>query len=382
MGIPLLLVATATHWLGTARIIRPLARAGFEVHLLAPHDSLAEKSRYLTSVRHLPPDTNPRQWVASLTAATRARPPRLVVPCDDMALRLLQMLVLSPPYDMPSALHLELAALIRESLGEPHGYRASIDKTLLPTAAEGMGVRVAPYAHVASISEAEAFASAHAYPLVLKRRHSSAGDGVAICSDAASLPTAFAELVRTAGLDLEGEGTSLLAQAYVPGPVMFYPAAAWKGELLTGYAAEKLLGNPEPKGPATVNRYHRSPMLRELAVRLARGFGISGFFSLECIVSDRDGLPYLLEINRRIVPSNHRGSAFDVDHCVALHAALVGVASTTRADFAEGEEHIGVHFPQEWLRDPASPWLRRHPVDVPWDEPELIAAMLALRHHS
>jgi hypothetical protein len=41
---------------------------------------------------------------------------------------------------------------------------------------------------------------------------------------------------------------------------------------------------------------------------------------------------------------------------------------------------LSVHFPQEWLRDPESEWILDHPVDVPWDEPELIEAMLALRH--
>jgi hypothetical protein len=34
--------------------------------------------------------------------------------------------------------------------------------------------------------------------------------------------------------------------------------------------------------------------------------------------------------------------------------------------------------PQEWLRDRASHWLREYPVDMRWDDPELIEAMLAL----
>ena len=52
------------------------------------------------------------------------------------------------------------------------------------------------------------------------------------------------------------------------------------------------------------------------------------------------------------------------------------------ADLDVGEEHLTVHFPQEWLRDATSHWLRDYPVDVPWDEPELIDAMLALRHET
>ena len=36
-------------------------------------------------------------------------------------------------------------------------------------------------------------------------------------------------------------------------------------------------------------------------------------------------------------------------------------------------------FPQEWLRDPASAFLRDYPVDIPWDDPELFEAMIAMR---
>jgi hypothetical protein len=66
--------------------------------------------------------------------------------------------------------------------------------------------------------------------------------------------------------------------------------------------------------------------------------------------------------------------------CAALHAALHDTPPASRADLAPDEEGVGVAFPEEWLRDPESIWLRDHPVDVPWEEPELIEAMLALRH--
>ena len=178
----------------------------------------------------------------------------------------------------------------------------------------------------------------------------------------------------------EPGGDRLLAQAYVAGSTKFYPAAAWKGTLLAGYASVRLVGSPEPKGPPTVNRYHHDAQLRALTSKLARGFGITGFFSPEFVVDDRTQQPYLLEINRRIVGGAHRGSDIGVDHWVALHAALQGTAATTRDDLDEGEEHVTVHFPHEWLRDPQSHWLRGCPVDVPWDDPELIETMLELRH--
>jgi hypothetical protein len=88
----------------------------------------------------------------------------------------------------------------------------------------------------------------------------------------------------------------------------------------------------------------------------------------------------VLEINRRITPGSHRGSLRNVDHWAALHAALTGTPSPTRSDFDEGEESVVVWFPEEWLRDPGSRYLREHVVDVPWDEPELIEAFVAMRN--
>lgn len=360
---------------------RALARAGFEVVLLTPKDSLAEKSRYVAKLAYLDDASTPRQWLHAFAATVKATSPRLVMPCDEMAYRLLQTLVVSPPPGLAPALALELGALIRYSMGEPAHYGTSVDKTLLPPAAEALGVRVPPHAIVATTEEVERFAGIHGYPLVLKRRRSSSGSGVVICADRSAIERAMIDLSTTTAEDLsESTAGRLIVQAHISGPIRFYPTMAWKGAVLTGYAGQKLMSNPGPKSPPTVNRYYRSPQLRAISTKLAAGFQITGFFSPEFVEDARSGLPYLMEINRRLVGGAHRGSAINVDHCAALHAALHGMPSPTRADLDEGEEHFTIHFPQEWLRDPGSSWLREYPVDVPWDEPELIEAMLALRH--
>ena len=347
--------------------------------MLTPKGSLAARSRYISKIGFVGTATTHSQWLHAFAAIVKATSPQYVMPCDDNALRLLQWLVLAPPEAMQPALALELGVLVRNSLGDPSYYRAAIGKTLLPPAAEALGIPVPPYAVIANADEAEAFARVHGYPVVLKRDHSTAGDGVAICVDHAALDRAVTAL-RSKALDLQDSSAKLLVQAHIVGPTKFYPGMAWKGKLLTGYAGEKLVGNPEPKGPPTVNRYYRSPELRQIAERLASGFGITGFFSPEFIEQATTGTPYLIEINRRLVGGAHRGSAIGVDHCAALRSALVGTPLTTRCDLGDGEEHVTVHFPQEWLRDPASDWLRKYPVDVPWDDPELFEAMLALRH--
>jgi len=383
MSPSVLLVSTTTHWLGTARIPRALANAGFAVALLTPPNSLAEKSRFVSKVGHLPDNATLAQWVHAFAAMVRATVPQLVLPCDDTAFRLLQMLVLSPPQGLQPALQLELASLIRKSLGDPGHYRASIDKTLLPHAAEVLGVSVPAYAVVSNLAEAEAFAVDCGYPMVLKRRYGFAGQGVAICADPSELGRAFAEFARADALDLERfTDTRLLAQVYVAGPVVSRSSVAWEGQELAGTTREKLTQNPAQTGPATVVRYFHQPEVARFSAALARGFGMTGFVGIEYIVDLRDGRARLLEVNRRITPGASTGELVGVDLCVALHAKMIGAPSTVPADVPSGFERIVARFPQEWLRDPQSRYLREYPVDAPWDDPELLEAMLAMRHAS
>lgn len=314
MGISVLLVSTATRWFGTARMPRVLALAGFDVALLAPRDSLAERSRFVSTVGRLPDSATEKDWIYAFAATVKATTPRVVIPCDDRAFRLLNLVAQSPPEDMAPALQLELGTLIRESLGDPQHYATMMDKTLLPPAAQALGIRVA-----------------------------------------------------------EPSGEHVRAQ------IWHENVAAWQGKRLAGFAIDRHVAQGDLKGPPAVIRWFHSQELRDISERLVSGLGMSGLFATECIVDERDGHAYLIEINRRLTPAMHIGSRIGVDLGAALYAALTGTPSTSRSDLSPGEEGIGVHFPQEWLRDPESRYLRQYPVDVPWDDPDLLEAMMAMR---
>jgi hypothetical protein len=330
----------------------------------------------VSRIGFLPPNATSREWVHAFAATVKATSPRLVLPCDDTALRLLMLLAVAPPEDMQPERKLELRALIADSLGDPAFYRTSIDKTLVSGAAEGMGIPVPAHRVVSSLDEAEPFVAAHGYPLVVKRSQSTAGDGVAICQNRDELATALPRLLQPGGLDF-GDSTigSVVLQAHVPGRIHFYVAAAWKGKLLAGFAAEKLDG--EPLGPTTASRYFRSKAMHDLTARLARGFDLTGIFSPEFIVREGAGDPVLLELNRRMSHGSHIGWGFNVDMAAALYSAMHGLPPTSRAELDDGEEHLRAHFPSEWIRDAESRWLREAIVDIPWDEPELFQALVA-----
>ena len=377
---PVLLVSTATRWYGTARTPRALTKAGFEVTLLTPRNSLAEASRFVARVAYLPDRTTPLEWIHAVAATVRAVSPRQIIPCDDTSFRLLAMLALSPPPQMQPALQAELAELIRASLGDADFYRSSVDKTLLGAAASRAGVRTPEHAVIGSIDEATAFADRQGYPVVVKQPFTTAGDGVRIVADAAELAAAVTTLAAPKLDDLEPDATrQLVIQKHVDGKLCYQDVAAWQGRYLAGYAGDRLEAHPGPTTPGTVARCYHNPALRDFSAQLVGAFGMTGLFSTDYIIEKSTGLPYLIDINRRISPGTHFGAVMNVDLCAALHAALHGIASPTRGGLDAGEERIFVQFPSEWLRDPHSPWLRRHPVDVPWDDPELLDAMLALR---
>ena len=359
---------------------RALAGAGFDVALLAPKHSIAEKSGFVGRIGHLPDDATPMQWLYAFAAMVKATSPRLVVPCDDRAFGLMQMVVLHPTANLRPEVQLQLAALITDSLGDPAHYRTSVDKTLLPTAAAALGVRVPAHAVIADLAGAEAFAAGHGYPVVLKRRLSTAGDGVEIVERREQLAPSFAALARAGTfLPAEPDPVRMLIQERIPGTIHYENTAAWRGTRIGGFAVERLQF-ADVKGPATVIRCYHSAQIRDFSTKLVQGFGMTGLFATEYLVHRDTGDAYLLEINRRLTPGMHVGSRVNVDLCALLYSAMHGTALTTRREPDAGDQWVNVHFPQEWLRDPASPYLRDYPVDVPWDEPELVEAMLAMRN--
>jgi glutathione synthase/RimK-type ligase-like ATP-grasp enzyme len=289
-----LLVATEQQWLGTARMPHDLATAGWSVALLAPRGTLAERSRYVARIAHLPDHATPLQWVHAFAGTVRAVAPQLVIPCDDVSFRLLALLHVAPPANLQPALHAELAALIERSLGDPAHYRASVDKTLISPAAEAAGVRVPPYAIVEDAAAAERFAAQHGFPVVLKRGYSSGGLGVAVCPDPAALYREFARLATAPSLELDdAHARRFLVQAFVPGPTRYFAATAWQGEVLCGYAVDKVAG--DPGGPASVVRYFDRPELFASVALLTRALGITGLFAPEYIVDVPWDDPELIE---------------------------------------------------------------------------------------
>ena len=380
MSEPLLMVSTASQWLGPARMARALARADCEVSLLAPADSLAAKSRYVAKRNVLAVNAIPMEWLQSLIKAIDETAPRLLVPCDEMAVRLLFALVLEPPPDLPSATRLPLDSLVRTSLGDPAFFQSSIDKILLPPAAEALGVRMPPHALADGIDEAIACAATLGYPLVLKRRFGFAGEGVAVVTDAEDLVRQGQSLLSPDQLDLgQRHPRQLLVQSFIRGAYHSQAIAAWHGKSLARFAWERQVATLPYKGQTSVLRFVRSPETAVYTETLCEAFGISGFCNVQFVL-DQDGRAYLLELNRRIVTHMHMGERVGADLAAAMARQLRGLPPALQTEPPSESGPSVTIFPREWLRDPHSRWLHEYPSDLPWDDPALIKAILAMLH--
>jgi hypothetical protein len=131
-----------------------------------------------------------------------------------------------------------------------------------------------------------------------------------------------------------------------------------------------------------VLRFVRSPETLEFAETLCRGFGMSGFFNVQFALDAQSGNAYLLEINRRLVTHMHLGERVGKDLASAFFNRRDGAGRVTAVAGDEAASGTIAVFPREWLRDPDSPHLVDFPVDVPWDDPALLAAMLAMRREN
>jgi len=377
----ILLVSTASRWLGTARMPRCLARAGFQVSLLAPRDSLALHSRFVARSSVLRDEATPMQWLLSLVAMITEVEPRLVIPCDEVAIRLLFELVRHPPRHLGGDGGARVQQLVRDSLGDPAHYETSIDKTMLPPAAQALGIPVPPYKLAETVDDAVESADALGYPVVLKRRYGFASQGVRILQHRDELREAADALLRPTQLDLGvRRAPTLLVQGFIDGLMLSQTMVAWEGVPLAGFARRREVAFAPGKGASAVVRVRKDRSIRIFTERLCRAFGMSGLFSVQYIEPADGSPPRLLEINRRIVTFMHMDEYGGVDLCGALYQRLAGVPQTLPFDMPDNTDHVLVSFPREWLRDPESPWLRDHPSDIPWDDPGVLQAMIALRN--
>jgi biotin carboxylase len=261
---------------------------------------------------------------------------------------------------------------------------------MMAIAAEA-GLACPDHAAVRSLDEATRFAGKVGWPVYLKRDNTAGGTGVRRCADRAALATQFAQLTNTDMSVWSAEGSlrrgrqwlrsfglagdpGITIQAAVPGEPAFHTAVALDGIWLAGISADVEEFHPRPTGPSTRVRLHADPAMDDLARRLIAALGYNGFCGLDFIRRPDGGLIFL-EFNARPTPVAHLGALAGADLAAALHAALAG--EPVAAPLPMPPKRIAL-FPQDWLRDPHSPDRAPYHLDIPSDDPAVLAALSAL----
>jgi len=379
VGIPTLLVTCESTWLAPIRMPAALHRAGFDVTLLAPDGAVAAYSRYVTRSRTLPATANAQEWLFALIAAIDATAPDIVLPGDEMTLRLMQGLVTAPPPVLSPHAARALSDLVERSLGAPEFYDAGTDKARLAPLMQRAGVRVPDYAVVRSVDEAVRAARELGPDVVLKPSNGTGGRDVIPCDSPQAAAAAFHRVLagnrRAAAFDRE---PTVLVQRRIDGQMVGRSAVAFRGVELAGFTRERLRAMAA-RGGSTVVRYLHVPEPAAFSRRIAGTLGITGFVTHEFCVERQTGHTYLIDLTRRMAPPTHTGSLVGVDLCVALAAALRGDVGTP-LDLPEGYAYMMTLFPQELWRDARSPALHEYPMDVPWDDPALLHELLHWRY--
>jgi hypothetical protein len=127
-------------------------------------------------------------------------------------------------------------------------------------------------------------------------------------------------------------------------------------------------------GPASVLQIVDNAEITGTVGRMVQDLKLSGVFGFDFIIEEGTGAAWLIEMNPRATQISHLNLGPGRDLPTSLRALFCD--EPVRHGVPATSSHIIALFPQEWLRDPASRYLKSGYHDVPWEEPGLVRASL------
>lgn len=377
---PKVLVTTTSRWYPTARLTMALAKAGCTVDAVCPAGHPLRRTKAVHrahAYRGLAP-------LASISQAIAASQPDFIVSGDDLATQHLHRLYAeeqSKGSDSP------ISALIEGSFGDPRSFPIVSARTAFMDLAVEEKVRVPATRVVQNVDQLRDWIARTGFPVVLKANGTSGGEGVKIIRTLADAERSFAKLqappllARAAKRAVVDHDKTLLlpsilrrrpvvnAQVFIAGHEATSTFVCWKGTVLASLHFE-VINKASVTGFATVVRLIENPEMSFAVEAMARRLGLSGFYGFDFMLEANTGHASLIEVNPRSTQVGHLSLGAGHDLPAALYAALSG--KTVQASPNVTEKDTVALFPQEWIRDSNSPFLRTAYHDVPWEEPELV----------
>jgi biotin carboxylase len=373
---PTVLLATTARWFPAARLVIALADAGFAVDALCPsHHPIGKTAAVRQVYRYRGLDA-----LASLADAIAAAKPDLIVPGDDLTTQHLHVLYAHEQR--------------KGDAGAPENFAVLNARAKFMELAQAEGIRVPKTEVISDRGDLQQWIAQTGLPTVLKADCSSGGDGVRVVrtiEDAAralrilQAPPLLARAAKRALVDQDmtlvwpsvfRRRSIVNAQAFVAGREATSAIACWKGEVLAGLHFE-VINKVASSGHATVLRLIENAEMSIAAEKMARRLHLSGMHGFDFMLESQTGNAYLIEINPRATQVGHLTLGLGRDIPAALYSAVSEQAVSPAPKMTEDDTFA--LFPQEWIRDPASPFLHSAYHDVPWDKPELIRACVRAR---
>jgi hypothetical protein len=280
-----------------------------------------------------------------------------------------------------------ICTLIERSLGSPESFPVVSARAAFMELAHKEGIRVPLTQVIGNKDDLKKWVARIGLPTVLKANGTSGGDGVRIANTLAEAERFFKQLQappllpKAAKRALVDQDKTLVwpsilrrrpvvnAQAFVAGREATSAIACWKGAVLASLHFE-IVNKASSKGHATVVRFIDNVEMSAAVEGVARRLCLSGLYGFDFMLETGSGNAYLVEINPRSTQVGHLSLGPGRDIPAALFAALSGKAVQPAPRITENDT-IAL-FPQEWTRDPESPFLRSAHHDIPWEEPELV----------
>jgi hypothetical protein len=377
---PKVLVFTTFRWYPTARLVMALAKAGCAVEVVCPSGHPLAKTSAASKLHTY----NGLAPLLSLKNAVANAEPDLIIPGDDRATLHLHRL-----YDREcnSKTNSSICNLIERSLGIPESFPVAYARTALMDHAQQEGIRVPQTNVIGNLEDLQDWIARNGFPAVLKANGTSGGEGVRVVRTVEEAERAFRSLqapprfLRAAKHALLDNDLTLIwpaflrrrlvvnAQAFIEGRESTSAVACWKGEVLAALHFE-VINKRNSSGPATVVRLIENVEMSAAAEKMVRRLHLSGVHGFDYMLEGHSGNAYLIEMNPRATQVGHLALGYRSDIPAAIYAALSGNAVQPAPKITE-KDTIAL-FPQEWIRDPESTFLRSAYHDVPWEEPELV----------
>lgn len=356
------ILCTATDWAAPPRTAAALTKCGADVCVVAPPGSYAALTRFKAAEIIMPVDNLFPAMPSVLRALAEDFGAHAVLPGDDLAFAALAKFVAR--MDQLEISETTRTMMVRSMPNAPTARLLACDSDFIVAQQHRQLCPAPPCVANPGLADAEAFAAAHGYPVVVKRDGFASGHGVSICRAREALARALAQPQP------HQRNATFVLQKFVPGTVYGATVSGVYGRPLAGFSFVKHRCSTENGATSVALHDHRDDIVQH-AFQLFEEYGLNGFSGFDYIV-DASGKAHFIEINPRLMPTGHL-TCFGVDLSAVFMAALSGQPPPPPPP--RTHEYAAL-FPNEWARDTDSPYLRTALHDVPWHDPPVLAAMI------